>query len=95
MCAMLTSLVSLLTRPTYSAMDLGGCPAASMRVGVSISLGMTAILPHGICASEGVLFSLCLTGQHALRSLTVTDIESTLNNDGDEPWFATLNPDDR
>jgi hypothetical protein len=72
MCAMLTFLVSLLIRPTYSAMDLGGCPAASMRVAVSISLGMTVILQHGIGGGEGVRLSLRLIGRLSrAASLTV------------------------
>ena len=34
MRAMLSCSVSELTRPTNSSIDLGGCPAASIRVGV-------------------------------------------------------------
>src|SRR5688572_32552544 len=40
MCATLSASVFELTRPTYSSMRLGLLPAASMVVGLSISVGM-------------------------------------------------------
>jgi hypothetical protein len=41
MCAMLTAPVRVFTRPTTSSMSFGLLPAAVMRVGCSIRVGIT------------------------------------------------------
>ena len=46
MCATLTRSSSVLTRPAYSSMSFGLVPAASTRLGLSISCGIAATL-HG------------------------------------------------
>jgi hypothetical protein len=51
MCAMLSAVVALFTRPTYSSISFGLFPAASMRVGRSMCFGMRAL--YRIAAAGG------------------------------------------
>jgi hypothetical protein len=46
MCAMLRLPWSVLARPTYSSINLGGWPAAATRLGAGISSGMIASIPQ-------------------------------------------------
>ena len=54
MCAMLSRDSPVFTRPMYSSMIFGLLPAAVMRVGVEISVGI-AMRPYGISISIAIV----------------------------------------
>jgi hypothetical protein len=55
MCAMLAAEVFEVTRPMYSSINLGLLPAAAMRVGCGISVGIRKLRPPVLAPAFGCM----------------------------------------